>query len=422
MYSKITFFLFFVMTINLFAVDAELDIVRKNSLIPKIAVVPSSSNNIEMVQKIAKVIQNDFSVSGHFKGVNISANVLTMDSINYNDSEIKNIDLLLLINLKKGIANYVIETKLIDINTQEVRVAHKYSISNINRYPFLSHKIAIKINNYLNAPSIDWMDRFVIFSRYLSAKKSEIVVADYTLTYQKIVVKGGLNIFPKWANKEQSAFYYTTYEGLYPTLVKQNLYSSKSQKLLKSDGMLVCSDVNKNGTKLLLTMAPEGQPDIYLYDVKTKLKTKLTSFSGIDVGANFVENDSKIVFISDRLGKANIFAKSIGDNLVERLVYHGKNNSQATTYKDYIIYSSRETTNEFGYNTFNLYLISTKSDAIRRLTTQGVNQFPKFSSDGESLLYIKNIKGKSYLGIIRLNYSKSFLFALKTGKLQSIDW
>lgn len=422
MYSKITFFLFFVMTINLFAVDAELDIVRKNSLIPKIAVVPSSSNNIEMVQKIAKVIQNDFSVSGHFKGVTISADVLTMDSINYNDSEIKNIDLLLLINLKKGIANYVIETKLIDINTQEVRVTHKYSISNINRYPFLSHKIAIKINNYLNAPSIDWMDRFVIFSRYLSAKKSEIVVADYTLTYQKIVVKGGLNIFPKWANKEQSAFYYTTYEGLYPTLVKQNLYSSKSQKLLKSDGMLVCSDVNKNGTKLLLTMAPEGQPDIYLYDVKTKLKTKLTSFSGIDVGANFVENDSKIVFISDRLGKANIFAKSIGDNLVERLVYHGKNNSQATTYKDYIIYSSRETTNEFGYNTFNLYLISTKSDAIRRLTTQGVNQFPKFSSDGESLLYIKNIKGKSYLGIIRLNYSKSFLFALKTGKLQSIDW
>ena len=56
------------------------------------------------------------------------------------------------------------------------------------------------------------------------------------------------------------------------------------------------------------------------------------------------------------------------------------------------------------------------------LTTNGKNQFPKFSNDGESVLYIKNDKQKSYLGIIRVNYNKSFLFGLKTGKLQSIDW
>jgi TolB protein len=407
---------------SLAAVDAELDIIRKNSIIPKIAVVPSGNENLELVNKIAKVIQNDFSVSGHFKGITLEKPTIDPNNINYNDTNLKALDLILAVSLKKGINNYIVETQLIDMNLKEIRFSNKYSISNINRYPFLAHKIAIKTNNFLNAPSIDWMDRFVIFSRYLSAKKSEIVVADYTLTYQKIVVKGGLNIFPKWANEEQSSFYYTTYEGLYPTLVKQNLYSTKSQKLLKSDGMIVCSDVSKDGKNLLLTMAPNGQPDIYLYNVTTKLKTRITNFSGIDVGGNFVENDTKVVFVSDRLGKANIFAKKIGESSVERLVYHGKNNSQSTTYKDYIIYSSRETTNEFGYNTFNLYLISTKSEAIRRLTTQGVNQFPKFSTDGESLLYIKNHNGKSYLGIIRLNYSKSFLFALKSGKLQSIDW
>jgi TolB protein len=406
----------------MYAVDAELDIIRKNSLIPKISVVPSSNENLEMVTKIATVIENDFSVSGHFKGVRLKNMIIDPKNINYFDENIKSVDLILLINLKKVISGYVVETQLLDVNSKEIRFSYKYSISNINRYPFLAHKIAIKTNDFLNAPSINWMDRFVIFSRYLNAKQSEIVIADYTLTYQKVVVKGGLNIFPKWANKEQSAFYYTSYDDIVPTLIKQNLYTSKSQKIMKSDGMIVCSDVSSDGNKLLLTMAPNAQPDIYLYDTKTKIKSRITKFSGIDVGGNFVENDSKIVFISDRLGKANIFAKNIGDEGVERLVYHGKNNSQATTYKDYIIYSSRETTNEFGYNTFNLYLISTKSDSVRRLTTEGINQFPKFSADGESLLYIKNDIEGSYLGIIRLNYSKSFLFALKSGKLQSIDW
>ena len=410
---------------NLFGIDAELDIIRKQSTIPNIAVaITKNTNSLNLAKKIKTLLEKDFLVSGHFNIENTNfkqKNIL--DTINYKNKQFSKIDLLLNIevgnNTKK---NVVVKISLFDINKKELVLTKSYSISNSNRYPFLSHKIAIKVNDYLKAPTIQWMDRFVIFARYIGAKKSEIVVADYTLTYQKVVVKGGLNIFPKWASKSQDSFYYTSYDELYPSLIKQDLYTSNSKKILESDGMIVCSDVTDSGDKIVVTMAPDGQPDIYVYDLKTKLKTKLTKYSGIDVGGNFVENNNKIVFVSDRLGKPNIFAKTIGESGVERLVYHGKNNSQASTFNDYIVYSSRETINEFGYNTFNLYLISTQSESIRRLTTQGLNQFPKFSSDGESILFIKNYNKKSYLGIIRLNYNKSFLFALKTGKLQSIDW
>lgn len=422
-YIKLIILLFFVN--NLFAVDAELDIIRKQSTIPNIAVsITQSTIDKKLAQKIKILLEKDFAVSGHFNVQTTRFSQATlMDNINVNNKELLKIDLLLNLAIKsKNRNNIIVEINLFDINKRESILQKNYSISNSNRYPFLSHKIAIKINDYLKAPTIKWMDRFVIFSRYIGAKKSEIVVADYTLTYQKVVVQGGLNIFPKWASDEQMSFYYTSYDDLYPALIKQDLYTSNSKKILESDGMIVCSDVSDNGDKIIVTMAPNGQPDIYIYDIKTKLKTRLTTYSGIDVGGNFVENDSKIVFISDRLSKPNIFAKKIGERGVERLVYHGRNNSQATTFKDYIVYASRETINEFGRNTFNLYLISTQSESIRRLTTQGRNQFPKFSADGESVLFIKNYNKKSYLGIIRLNYNKSFLFILKSGKLQSIDW
>ena len=422
-YKKVLLFIF--MFTSLFAIDAELDIVRKHSLIPNIAViVTAKSANKNLAQKIKKVIENDFLVSGHFKVIETDIKHKDIDDgINLVGKKYGKIDLVLNLEIEKTkTKEIVLKTNLIDINTKNSVMKKIYSISNQNRYPFLSHKIAIRVNEYLKAPSIKWMERFVIFSRYINSKKSEIVVADYTLTYQKVVVSGGLNIFPKWANKEQTSFYYTTYDDVLPSLIKQELYTLKSEKIMSSNGMLVCSDVSSDGNKLIITMAPNDQPDIYIYDVKTKLKTRITQYKGIDVGGNFVENDTKVVFVSDRLGKPNIFAKKIGESGVERLVYHGKNNSQSSTYKDYIVYSSRETINEFGYNTFNLYLISTQSESIRRLTTQGLNQFPKFSVDGESILFIKNYKNKSYLGIIRLNYSKSFLFKLKSGKLQSIDW
>ena len=407
-----------------FSVDATMEIVKNKSSLPTINIVTAKdSQNINSIDiKLLKLIQKDLQVSGHFN------DSLAIIETNFNETpqykllRDNEIDLYLVFQVTKdNEQRYIVNTKLYDVNSNVLVQNKSYTTGSFARYPFLAHKIAIDVNSYLKAPPIDWMDKFVIFSRYLDSKTSEIVISDYTLTYQKVVVKGGLNIFPKWASAEQNAFYYTSYRGETPSLIKQNLYTNKLELLLSSDGMIVCSDVSDDGKKLVLTMAPNSQPDIYIYDTETKIKKRITYYTGIDVGGNFVENDSKIVFVSDRLKYPNIFAKKIGQNGVERMIYHGRNNSQSTTSDDYIVYSSRESDNEFGSNTFNLYMISTKSDYVRRLTTDGRNQFPKFSSNGESILFIKSTD-KSYLGIIRLNYNKSFLFPLKTGKLQSIDW
>ncbi|MBI3873863.1 MAG: Tol-Pal system protein TolB [Arcobacter sp.] len=416
---KIFFLIFFIIE-SLIAVDAEIDIVRKNNIIPKVNIV-LTENNIDNVlsDKIKKIIENDLAVSGHFSVAQSSIKHQNIDNkFDFISQESIKSDLILLVELKKSVNNsLIVDIVMVDVNTKTAKPKMTYTLSDLSRYPFLAHKIAIGINKESNAPSIDWMDRFVIFSKYISSKKSEIIVADYTLSYQKVVVSGGLNIFPKWANKEQSSFYYTSYDALYPTLIKQNLYGKKSENIIHSDGMLVCSDVSKDGSKLLLTMAPSGQPDIYLYDLSTNKTTRITKYSGIDVGGNFLDSESSIVFVSDRLGKPNIFSINTQNNDIERLIFHGSNNSQATTFNNYIVYSGKEVGNEF-----NLYLISTQNDSIKKLTNQGLNQFPKFSIDGESLLFVKNYNGNSSLGIIRLNYNTSFLFPLKSGKIQSLDW
>jgi len=416
--------LYFILLEVVFGLDATMEITKKRAVLPNISVVVSSDTQlVDLANKVDSLIEKDLQVSGHFEKSDIIIENEFDEKPKYGLLQSNAIELYLLLNIKKSATKGIIANiKLYDVNSRKLVLNKLYNVSQEERYPFLSHKISIDVNDYMKAPSIKWMERFIIFARYLNAKESEIVISDYTLTYQAIIVKGGLNIFPKWVNGKQESFYYTTYRYGKPTLVKQNLFTKKVDKILSSDGMLVCSDVSKDGNKIILTMAPLGQPDIYVYDIKEKVKTRITKYSGIDVGGSFVENDKKVIFISDRLRYPNIFSKTIGQKGVERMLYHGKNNSQCTTYKDYIVYSSRETDNEFGGNTFNLYLIATFSDYVRRLTTNGRNQFPKFSEDGKSILFIKTIGEKSQLGIIRVNYNKSFLFTLKTGKLQSIDW
>ncbi|WP_324170816.1 Tol-Pal system protein TolB [Sulfurimonas sp.] len=408
----------FIISIS-FANDATIDVIKKVESLPTIAVEDSS------------VSYDDTFKLRFFKALVADLNVISLFNVDrhhrkthYNDTDVivenKNMDYVLRYKLEEdddGALN--VELKLLKNN--EAVLLKKYRINRKNVYIFISHTIAYDVNEFMGASSVEWMKRRVIFSKVVSSKKTEIVIADYTLTYQHIMVKGGFSIFPKWANKKQTAFYYTTLDTKKPTLKYVDISTGESKAIISSDGMMICSDVSNDSTKLLLTMAPKGQPDIYLYDTQTFKAKKITNYTGIDVNAQFM-NDKKIVFVSGRLGYPNIFSKVIGSSGVDQMVYYGKSNAACSAFGEYIVYKSRESSNAFSKNTFNLHLISTKTDFIRRLTATGINEFPRFSKDGDAILFIKNYKSQSSIGIIRLNHNKNYLFPLKYGRLQAMDW
>lgn len=407
-----------------FAADATVEVVKKIDVLPKVAVQDASAKTIdsELRRSFYKLIANDLRVSSHFNVLDEYLQSSYEGGPLENFLSDKKVDMIVRFNIVQDTANLAVNVKLINAKTGSTTFEKAYNLSDKKRYPFLAHRVVIDVNDQTGSPSIAWMEQSVIFAKYTDAKKSEIVISDYTLNYQKVMVSGGLNVFPKWANKEQSAFFYTSYSGAEPTVYKFDLRSGSRSNIISSPGMIVCSDVSQDGNKLLLTMAPKDQPDIYLYDLRTKKIQKITEYSGIDVNGNFIDNDTRIAFVSDRLGNPDIFAQGLNDKSFEKLVYHGKNKNSISTYDNYIVYSSREADSEFGRNTFNLYLISTKTDYLRQLTATGENLYPRFAKDPDTIMFIKQFGNQSALGIIRLSANKTYQFALKTGKLQSLDW
>ena len=406
--------------IFLFASDATLEIVKSADNRPSVTIQDASEFGTEITrQKFFRLVMGDLKVTAHFK-VDDTYRRSGYDALV--DPMLKSYSYLLRYRFREGEQQRLyMDVKAFEMPSASPIFERSYRVANRARYPFLIHQAIIDFNDFLKMPSVRWMKRYVVLSEYVKAKHADIVIADYTLTYRKKVVSGGLNIFPKWADREQKGIYYTKL-GSRPMLYYYNIYTGEQRKVATSDGMLVCSDVSRDGRKLLLTMAPGGQPDIYQYHVDSGMKERLTFYSGIDVSAQYIDGEKRIVFVSDRLGYPNIFASRIGSRGVQQLVFHGRNNNACSAHGKYIVYSSRETDNAFSSNTFNLYLISTESDYIRRLTASGVNQFPKFSDDGESVIYIKHYAAQSAIGIIRLDYNEGYLFPLKGKRIQSLDW
>jgi TolB protein len=403
----------------LFGADATIEVIKKVDSYPSIAVEDSSISFTDMASKrFFRLLVSDLNVLSLF---NVDRHYAT---INYDNESVERqnrvMDYVLRYRLRSDDSgSFIVDIKLIRENKAVMQKS--YRVSNVRMNPFVAHTIAYDINAYFGAEPVEWMKRKVIISRLSGPHESEIVIADYTLSYQHVMIKGGLNVFPKWADSGYKSFYYTSLSGDLPTLIKIDTRTGKKTKLLSSDGMLVCSDVSSDGKKLILTMAPAGQPDIYVYDVETGKYRRLTTFNGIDVNGQFMD-DGRIVFVSNRLGYPNVFAKRLGSKSVEQMVYYGKSNSACTAHKEYIVYKARESSHAFSKNTFNLHLISVKTDFIRRLTATGVNEFPRFSRDGNAIIYVKNYKQQSSIGIMRLRENKNFLFPLKSGKIQSMDW
>ncbi len=414
---KILLMLFLSMV--LFAADLTIEVKKKVQSLPSLALEDAS------------VTYDDTFKMRFFKALFADMNVISLFNVDkHRNVTYFNAPTVVVANKDK---DYVLRYKLFQDDTGklnvEVKLLHNgndvfrktYKISKKAAYVFLSHAIAYDINKYMGADDIGWIKKRVVFANIVAPRKSEIVIADYTLSYRHVILKGGFNLFPKWANKEQSAIYYSALGGSKPTLKYFDIRRGKIYSIASSDGMIVCSDVSSDGKKLLVTMAPSSQPDIYLYNVSRRSFKRLTSYRGIDVGGQFLGSD-KIVFVSDRLGYPNIFAKKLSSSSVEQLVYYGKTNSACSVHGDYVVYEARESSNAFSKNTFNLHLISMRSDFIRRLTATGINQFPRFSDDGDAILFIKNYKNQSAIGIIRLAHNKNYLFPIKRGRIQSLDW
>ncbi len=398
------------------AVDATLTIKKDVEQRGKISLVDATTGASPVKSKFFDVLIADLKISGHFiPEENHRTEAGMSDTI---DPELKNQEYVLKYALDmSGGMNATV--KLLSAGDGRVILSKDYHITSADKYPFLAHQIAVDVNNKIGYTDIGWINRYILFTRYTGAKQSQVILADYTMSYQKAIIKGGLNLFAKWADKDQKSFYYTSYSGTLPTLYRLNIYSGSKSTIASSQGMIVCSDVSPAGDRILVTMAPNGQPDIYEMSAGGGSPRKITDFSDIDVSGKYLDGGASIAFVSNRGGKPTIYRQSIGGGSAS-VIARGSSND-VDTYNNQVVYSSRESSSSYGNNTFNLYLGGGDGGGVRPLTSSGTNQFPRFSVDGSIILYIKNKGGSSSIGYINLLSKENLLFPLG-GKVQSIDW
>lgn len=154
---KKVFLLFFAACSLLFSADTTMQIRKQVERQPVVAIEDATTSIGDWLnKKFHKILVGDLKVSCNFSPSEEYYTAAFTDSINYALHQNANLVLRyqLLYDLKGSLG---VNVKLFDLLKGDLVYEKSYKTDQKERYVFLAHKIAIDLNNYMQAPSIDWM-------------------------------------------------------------------------------------------------------------------------------------------------------------------------------------------------------------------------------------------------------------------------
>ena len=204
---------------------------------------------------------------------------------------------------------------------------------------------------------------------------------------------------------------YISYRSNGPALVKGA--GAKAQVLVGSD-VLSRADYCPGNGRVVVSLAHDGNPELYTMDASGGGRKRLTSNGYIDTSPSWSPDCSKIAFVSNRGGSPQIYTMGAGGGGATLLTGRGLgsyNTSPAwSPAGDWIAFSGRDG------GTFDIFAINVNSQEIMRVTQdQGRNEDPTWSADGKYLAFVSKRSSGSGIYITSMRNGGDFQALIAPG-------
>ncbi len=165
-----------------------------------------------------------------------------------------------------------------------------------------------------------------------------------------------------------------------------DLNTNSTRLISRKKGLNSGAVFSRDGKEIYLTLSHTGNAEIYAMNLSTRKLRRITHHYASDVDPSITDDESKMVFLSNRAGKAMIYTMDpkFVEKEVQRISYVGDYNATPRFSPDgrEIVFSS------WLDNRFDLFKINPDGTGLARLTKNfGSNEDPVYSNDGEFIAF-----------------------------------
>ena len=299
-----------------------------------IAVTDFFSDDIQ-IQKIgsniSQVISNNLERSGLFQPINNKAFIQDISSLaiqpRFEDWKVIKAQHLITGKISETKEKINVEFRLYDVFAQKQLLGKRYETSNKN-WRRVSHIISDAIFERITGEG-GYFDTRIVYVAETGSKQNRqkrLAIMDQDQANHRFLTDGSyLVLTPRFSPNSQKITYMSYINKNSPRVFIFDIESGQQEIVGDFPGMTFAPRFSPDGKKIIMSYSsPEvGNSEIYILDLATRNKTRITNSTAIDVSASFSPDSKYIVFNSDRNGRRHLYvAQSNGKN-VKRISREG---------------------------------------------------------------------------------------------------